>query len=567
MARLKFSERIRITHLAADRLRRGAISSVLNSPPFRWQFGASTAEQLLIVPQDLRTADPSFWNEIEVGQFGLAGGVAIADEVSPFDLVPPSEAWSRALHGFGWLRHLTAAARPEARDMARLLAVEWAMRHRGGSGIAWESHVTGRRLIAWMSHSTLLLEDADPETYEILTESLGIQLVRLAASWRNSPSGYPRLLSLIALLLAQLCISGRETQAAETEKLFVQELDRQILSDGGHISRNPGVLVELILDLLPLHQCFAARSRTAPPEIAAAMKSMLGMLKYMRLGDGMLARFNGMGVASPAGLATVLVYDDNQGPALKSAPASKYLRLERGASVVIMDAGSPPPLEAAAEAHAGCLSFELSVGTELMVVNGGAPGPASGEWRAASRATASHNTLCLGEKSSSKLIRHKTLEQLVGGPPIRYPDEVIAKVEEHDGSLEISASHDGYMRRFNLMHHRTLSLDPSGRRLLGIDRLAGKQANLRLRQDIPFAIYFHLHPAVRCRRGDDPSIAIIEFPGGKGTWRFSLEGARLAIEESTYFADSAGPRRSLQIVARGATFGGTEVRWLLEGQG
>jgi uncharacterized heparinase superfamily protein len=201
-----------------------------------------------------------------------------------------------------------------------------------------------------------------------------------------------------------------------------------------------------------------------------------------------------------------------------------------------------------------------------MLVNGGAPGPASGEWRAASRATASHNTLCLGEKSSSKLIRHKTLEQLVGGSPIRYPDEVTAKVEAHDGSAEVSAAHDGYMRRFNLMHHRTLSLNASGRRLLGVDRLTGRQANLRLRQDIPFAIHFHLHPAVRCRRGDNPSVAIIELPS-KDTWRFSLEGARLAIEESTYFADSAGPRRSLQIVARGATFGGTEIRWLLEGQG
>ncbi|HML43045.1 MAG TPA: heparinase, partial [Hyphomicrobium zavarzinii] len=244
MARLKFSERIRITHLAADRLRRGAISSVLYSPPFRWQFGASAAEQLLIVPQDLRTADPSFWDEVEIGQFGLAGAVALADDVSPFDVIPPSEAWECELHGFGWLRHLAAAARPEARETARLLAAEWAMRHRGnsGGGLAWEPHVTGRRLISWISHSALLLEDADAETYEIITESLGVQLVRLAASWRNSPSGYPRLLSLLSLLLAQLCISGHEGQVAETEKLFVQELDRQILSDGGHIGRNPGVL-------------------------------------------------------------------------------------------------------------------------------------------------------------------------------------------------------------------------------------------------------------------------------------------------------------------------------------
>ena len=569
-SRLKLSERIRITHLAADRLRRGAISSVLYSPPFRWQFGASAAEQLLIVPQDLRTADPSFWDEVEIGQFGLAGTVALADEVSPFDIVPPNEAWARALHGFGWLRHLAAAARAEeraeARETARLLATEWALRHRGGgSGLAAEPHVTGRRLISWMSHSGLLLEDADAETYEILTESLGIQLVRLAAGWRSSPSGYPRLLSLLSLLLAQLCISGHEGQVPETERLFVQELERQILPDGGHISRNPGVLVELMLDLLPLHQCFAARSRAAPPELTAIMKSMLAALKYMRLGDGMLARFNGMGVASPAGLATVLVYDDNPGAIPANAPHSNYRRLERGRSILIMDTGSPPPLEAAAEAHAACLSFEFSVGTELMLVNGGAPSSANTEWRAASRATASHNTLCLGEKSSSKLIRHKTLEELVGGPPIRFPDEVRSKVEEHDGSLEIAASHDGYIRRFDLMHHRTLALTATGRRLLGIDRLTGRAGTMRLRKDVPFAVHFHLHPSVRCRRDDNPNIAIITLPSGD-TWWFSLEGARLAIEESTYFSDSSGPRRALQIVARGATFGETEVRWVFEGQ-
>lgn len=567
MARLKISERIRITQLAADRLRRGAVSSMLHAPPFRWHFSGSAGEQLLIVPQDLRTADPSFWDEVEVGQFGLAGMVASAVDVSPFDITPPSDAWARALHGFAWLRHLAAASRPEAQDMARLLATEWALRHRGGAGsaLSWEPHVTARRLASWLSHSGFLLEDADAETYDILTESIGVQLVRLNAGWRNSPSGYPRLFTLMSLLLAQLCISGHEVHVPETERLFVQELRRQILPDGGHVSRNPGVLVELMLDLLPLHKCFSARNMTPPSPLAAALKSMLRMLKYMRLGDGRLARFNGMAVASPAGLATVLVYDDSPGAVPAEAPASRYVRAERGPAVLIMDAGRPPPLEAAADAHAGCLSFEFSAGTELMVVNGGAPSAANSEWKSAARATASHNTLCLGEKSSSKLIRHRTLEELVGGPPIRYPDDVRVKVEELDGGIEIVASHDGYTRRFDLVHSRTLVLGASGRRLLGIDRLAGRDRPVRLRQDIPFAVHFHLHPEVRCRRSSEANVAIIELTSGQKWW-FSLEGARLAIEESTYFADSVGPRRALQIVARGATFGESEVRWVLETQ-
>ncbi len=563
MARLKVSERVRITSLAADRFRRSLIASLLYLPPLRWRLGASAADQLVIVPQDLRTSDPSFWDEVELGQFGLAGTVAIVDDLSPFEVAPPNAGWARELHGFGWLRHMEAAGKPEAQAAAQRLAADWASTYRGGGGLPWEPAVMGRRIFSWISHANLLLEGADARTYETIVASLGAQLVRLSASWRDSPAGYPRLLGLAALVLADLSIAGHDRRLAEAESALTDELRRQILSDGGHVSRNPGVLVELMLDFLPLHQCFAARGRPAPPALTASMQRMVAMLKYMRLGDGMLARFNGMSVASPAGLATVLAYDEQPGAMLTVAGASNYVRLERGDGILIMDAGPPPPLEQAAEAHAGCLSFEMSAGRQLLFVNGGAPSSADRDWSPVARATASHNTLCLGEKSSSKLIRHKMLEGLIGGPPIRFPDRVGWRIEQHGGSLEVVSHHDGYVRRFGLLHRRTLVLNASGRRLLGIDRLEAPRGNLRLRTDIPFTIHFHLHPDATCRRGAAGNVAEITLADG-APWRFSVEGAALAFEESTYFADSAGPRRSLQITARGATGGESEVRWVAE---
>src|SRR5690606_13358288 len=163
------------------------------------------------------------------------------------------------------------------------------------------------------------------------------------------------LLSLTALVLALLSISGHENQIDEAEKALEQERNRQILPDGGHVGRNPGVLVELILDLLPLTQCLVARGRPVPPQLASSTQRLLSMLRYMRLGDGMLARFNGTSVASPAGLATVLAYDNAPEASLPQANASNYARLERGKAILLMDVGPPPPLEAAGQAHAGCL--------------------------------------------------------------------------------------------------------------------------------------------------------------------------------------------------------------------
>ncbi|MDX2259563.1 MAG: heparinase II/III family protein [Hyphomicrobiaceae bacterium] len=570
MPRLSLNERVRVTALAAARSRRKALSRALNSPLLRWRYGSAAADQLLLVPQELRTADPSFWQEIDVGQFGLAGSLAIVGEGSPFDARPPSEAWARALHGFGWLRHLAAADEPEAAEAARALAVEWVNRHRSGAGIAWEPAVMARRLIAWITHAGLLLEDTDARTYDILTGSLGHQLVRLSATWRTAQAGMPRLVSLIAIVLADLTIAGYERQLDDAERALMDELDRQILPDGGHLSRDASVLVDLMLDLLPLSQCFTARGRAVPPVLAKAMTRSFTMLRHMRMGDGSLARFNGVGIATPAHLATVLAYDETTGEAamMPEAAHSGYVRLVLGRTIVLADTGAAPPLEFAGRAHAGALSFEMSVGRHLVFVNGGAPPASDPAWRTRSRATVSHNTLCLGEKSSSKMVRHPFLEEIAGATPIRFPREVRATVMagEAPGRIGFSAHHDGYAHRFGLLHHRQIVLSHGGQRIEGSDRIAGKGHAVRLKRDLPFSIHFHVHPDATVSEGGGEGRYVVEVADGT---RFLFEAAGVAssLEESIHFADSAGPRRALQIVLRGATVGEAEVHWSLTAAG
>lgn len=557
---MTLGERMQVSVLVADRSRRALVARALNSRLLRWRLGSPAVDHLLIVPQDLKTADPSFWREVRLGQFGLAGSLADLKGRSPFDFPAPTEAWQRSLHGFAWLRHLDAAADEAAREVAQRLAREWATRRH--ADIANEPIVLARRVISWLSNASLLLEGANRVTYEILLESLGLQLIALSGAWRDAGEGLPRLTALLALTLADLCVAGRDRRLEADTQLFSEELSRQILNDGGHVSRHPGVGVDLMLDLLPLGQCFVARGKTAPNTLLQAMERMSAMLKYMRMGDGLIARFNGMGIPSPAGLATVLAYDKNQALPSGVLLPSRYQRLERGATVVIADVGAAPPLMMAGEAHAGCLSFELSAGARLLLVNGGAPGQADADWRAVSRATASHNTLCLAEQSSSRMVRHPVLEEIVGAPPIKLPAEVDAVVgERSDGSIILDASHNGYLGRFGLIHYRSLVLDRGGTRLSGLDRLASPKGHLRLKRDLPFSIHFHLHPEASVHEIEGPTS--VAFGSGHERWRLEAEGAPLSVEESIFFADSAGPRESLQIVLRGATFGESEVRWSL----
>ncbi len=561
---LSFSERLKLQALAVERTRRRALTITRSSPLLRWRYGHGASDQILIVPQDLRGADPSFWCEVENGHFGLASEIADLKGASPFSVKPPSIAWERELHGFSWLRHLAAAELDAASAAARQLVVDWIAMRRSARGVAFEPTVVARRIMSWIAQANMLLEAADARSYTAIMTSLGAQVVALKSTWLNAPDGAPRLTCLIALVLSDLAVSGHDRQLRDAQTALVEELRRQILDDGGHISRNAAVLADIVLDLLPLGQCFYARNREAPEEIAWSVRKALGFLRFMRLGDGMLARFNGVGTGSPAALATVLGYSAGDLEAVDAARDSGYARLERGDAVVLADVGSPPPLEMSTEAQAGALSFEVTVRACPLLVNGGFPGPAHRDWDSAARATASHNALCLAETSSARLVRHPRLEAIVGGLPIRGPDFVSARLVD-DGAAVLSASHDGYAKRYGLMHNRKLILSADGKTLAGVDKLVLAGGRRKIKGALPYAVHFHLHPDCKCERGAGPEQCRIRLRDGE-LWLFKADGVRVSIEDSLHFVDSAGPRPSAQIVLRGATMAEAEVRWEIAAQ-
>jgi uncharacterized heparinase superfamily protein len=556
-------ERIGLAALTADSVGRAALARMRRSPLLRWRHRAPIAHELVLAPPDLRPVDPSFADEVASGSMGLAGLTVALDAASPFAVAAPSAAWARELNGFGWLRHFAAQRTLDSDALAQRLIADWLDGARRPVGHAWEPDVAGRRMISWLSHAGLLLDGADRRTRSAVMLSLERQAGYLSASWRDAPDGCPRLIALIGLVQACLCIGGHERRLVDAERHLVRELDRQILADGGHASRNPRAALALLLDLLPLRQCFGARAFAPPDALVAAVDRAMPMLRHLRLGDGELARFNGMGAGEQEALAMVLAYDRRAvAPPVPVSP-SGYVRLERGVTAIVVDAGPAPPLELAGEACAGCLSFELSTGPDLLLVNGGMPALAHARTRAAARASASHNTLVVGGRSSAELVRSAGLRRRLGASPIRRPDHVTAEVREGDRAIMLCASHDGYAGRFGLVHTRILTLDASGTCLDGEDTLEGARGDMRFAWDVPVAVHFHLHPQAGARYIAADGTAELILPSGE-RWRLSAAGAALSIEQSTHFADAIGPLQAQQVVLRTACSGTTRIRWRLE---
>ena len=205
----------------------------------RWRHRAPIARELLLAPPDLRPVDPSFADEVASGSMGLAGLTAALGDASPFAVPPPSAAWARELNGFGWLRHFTGVRTLENEALARRLLEQWLAARRRHVAEAWAPDVVGRRMISWLSHAGAAPRRRGTPRARRSCASLEVQAGHLSASWRDAPDGYPKLLALIGWMQACLCIGGHERRLAAAEKHLIAELDRQVLDDGGHASRNP----------------------------------------------------------------------------------------------------------------------------------------------------------------------------------------------------------------------------------------------------------------------------------------------------------------------------------------
>src|SRR5919197_1094626 len=176
-------------------------------------------------------------------RFASAGKIVICDGRSPFVMLAPSDEWARGLFGFGWLRHLRAAESGITRANARALVDEWISLQSSWDSIAWRPEVVARRIMSWLSQAPLVLHDADARFYRRFLRSLTRQVRYLRRTAGKTRDGLPRFRCVIALTAAALCMAGQERLIKSTTRRLVEELQRQILPDGGHVSRNPGTLI------------------------------------------------------------------------------------------------------------------------------------------------------------------------------------------------------------------------------------------------------------------------------------------------------------------------------------
>lgn len=515
------------------------------TPFYRMLLGAPEPDRILHWGEDRRVGDPARGRDILAGRWRIADEKLAGEWRAPWSAPPPSPHFSARLHSFSWLRDL-AAVGPAAQDAIAGLIQSWALGFGEWHPQAWAPELTAERLYAWLCWGRPAFEGGDLEVRPALLRSFGRQVrhLQLAAGDLRDTA---HVKGGVALTLA-----AAATPAPERERLLAQGLallERAIAndftSDGLHLSRSPEATFEALCDLATADAALARIGETTPETLRAAILRTGDMVRYLRLGDGGLAAFNGGGAARAVSIARVL-QDLEAGRPYRIAPASGFFRLASGDAAIVMDAGEPPPAGFGQRAHAGCLSFEMSCGPDRLIVNVGSDPELSPEWRAAARATNGHSTLILNEALSAPFEATRFGSRPVG------PLGVNAKRSDDEDGARIEARHEGYRADYGLVHARTLFLDPRGERVIGLDQLFRPTTERRATEDFrpPYAIRFHLHPSVIVDPRSPREIRLETAAGAH--WVLRADAPRMEVEESVYLSGDGQPQRSQQVVIVGA---------------
>jgi uncharacterized heparinase superfamily protein len=550
---------------AGERFMRLAYRLGVPGPTLVAPFRKRTAPRLLATVENPLPGDRVAGTALRAGHFlvhGVKTSIAQTD-FSPVARLAPS--FERTIHGFSWLADLEACApRQQCTATAEHILAAWLEANpRPGKGGAWKVGHTGHRVLGWLVHAPLLMSGSDKRlrrrTLTALAES---------ARWldRNVGKADDRLAELAGwcgIVAAGLLLPDGKPRRLYGEAGLIGALGEVVGSDGGVLSRSPLDQMEAIALLVQLGACYHATRRDPPQAIETMERMLVPPLLTLPHVDGGLGNWQGAGAVSAERVAALVKASGVRTRPLRDARQWGYQRIAAGRSVLQFDAAPPPLARHARFGSASTLAFELSHGTQRLIVNCGGAAFAGGlvplRIEQGLRGTAAHSTLVLGEANSTAVLINGKLGEGVGEV------EVDRRLVESGSATatRLEASHDGYASRFGLTHRRILILRDDGTELRGEDLLvpAGRRAK---RGKIPYAIRFHLGPGIEATLTESKRGVHLALPDGS-YWQFLSVGGEVGIDESLWVDGEGRPHAVHQLVIEGMeSRGGGSFSWLLK---
>jgi len=385
------------------------------------------------------------------------------------------QLWRYQLHAFEYLLPLGSSLRDRGDEsdarLFRELVEDWMAACPMGVGTAWDPYPTSLRIRNWIYAYTLVSDHVsrDGEFVRRWLDHLYSQTCYLERFLEYHLLGNHLIENARALLLAGLFFTDRNAERwrLRGERLLWRELERQFLPDGGHQELSPmyhQIMLQLYCEVVEL---LSALGRPVPQWVRDRIGDLQEWLAAMLHPDGELSLLSDA-ARGMAGAPGPLIGAAKSVDGLQPLADSGYVvfRDESSGDFAVFDCGRIGPDHQPGHGHCDCLSYELDVAGERILVDSGV-GTYYGDlqWRDYYRSTRAHNTVQIDGVEQSEIWDRFRVGRRHQPRGVRWADE--------DGLLWASAAHDGYESLPDPVTHRRWMCWIDRRFWLICDRISG----------------------------------------------------------------------------------------------
>ena len=424
------------------------------------------------------------------------------------------------LNNFFWFFNLDLKS---SKKETQSIISNWINRNNKFNEKSWDFDLTAKRIISWLSNHKLTYEDCNDEFKLKFDYSIQKQANYLLNEIHNSGEFENKIIGCAAIILTGLAYNDHKNYLENGLNLLKKIIKSSIDNQGFPRSRSIKQLSLYLKYFIIIREWFKESQNRIPDYIDENIYYLGQSYCFTWQNINQDIFFNG----------NYLSNNDEFNQYLKrfgykfvneNKEHAGYAILKNKNIVLVMDVGPNPIQKFSKDYQSGALSFEIiSKGKKLINNSGYFPNKTS-KFNKFSKSTSLQNTMIIEDNSSCDFIKNEKSEYIIkNGLKISKKNIVF-----EDNYWKISASHDGYYKKFKLIHEREIEFYPEQEKFVGFDKILKKN-----KKNIKFDIRFHLNPNSKVMKTQDNKSILIELED-EG-WRFSCDNFDINIDNGLYF--------------------------------
>ncbi len=452
------------------------------------------------------------------------------------------------LNNFFWFFSLDLKS---SKKTVQSLIVNWIDNNNRYNDKSWNFDLTSKRIISWLSNHQLTYEDGDKEYRIKFNHCIQKQANHLLSEIRNSNDFENKMVGCAAIILTGLAYQNNKNYLDNGLNILKKIIKSSINNQGFPNSRNINQLIFYLKYFIVIREWFKESQNTVPEYIDETIY-YLGLsyaFIWQNINHDIL--FNGNYISNNNEFDQYL---KRFGYTFKNEnkEVAGYAILKNKKIILAMDIGPSPIISQSNNYQSGALSFEIISSGKKLISNSGYFANKRNKLNKLSKSTALQSTLIIEDYSSCSFKKRE-----ISGYVIDQGLKIINKnVIFEDNYWKISASHDGYLKKFGSIHNREIEFYPEQTKFVGTDKIIRNNKD----KNVKFDIRFHLDPGSKVMKTQDNKSILIELED-EG-WKFSCDKFDISIDNGLYFGNKNSYKENHNIFISGITHETEEIiRW------